>query len=89
MAGSVLCSLGVFTFFGGPASRYRQGIAPFLILLAAAGARWAAEKAGISKFRRIGAAWLALNLLILVGQSQFRGVILTVLDRVGVRGYTR
>ena len=89
MAGSVICSLGVFTFFGGPASRYRQGIAPFLILLAAAGARFVSERAGASKFRRWSGAWLGLNLLIWIGQSQFRGLILAVLDSVGVRGYTR
>ncbi|MDE2511882.1 MAG: hypothetical protein KGL74_12240 [Elusimicrobia bacterium] len=89
MAGSVVCSLGVFTFFGGPASRYRQGIAPFFILLAAAGAWSLAERAGASKFRRWGAAWLGVNLLIWIGQSQFRDLILAVLDSAGVRGYTR
>ncbi|MFI5345081.1 MAG: hypothetical protein ACHQ51_01790 [Elusimicrobiota bacterium] len=89
MAGSVACSLGVFAFFGGPASRYRQGIAPFLILLAAAGAAHAAKAAGTPKFRRWSGAWLGVNLLIWIGQSQFRAVILTVLDTLGVRGYTR
>ena len=33
-AAAVLCSIGVFVFFGGPASRYRQGISPFIVLLA-------------------------------------------------------
>jgi hypothetical protein len=89
IAGAVACSFGVLTFFGGPASRYRQGVAPLLILLAAVGARTCAEKLGTARWRRWGGAWLAANLLIWIGQSQFRTLVLAVLDTVGARGYTR
>jgi hypothetical protein len=89
MAGAAACSLGVFVFFGGPASRYRQGISPFLILLAIAGLRSCAEKIGAPRARLWGGAWLGVNLLVWLGQSPFRMAVLGVLDRWGARGYTR
>lgn len=89
MAGSVACSLGVFTFFGGPAARYRQGVSPFLILLAMAGLKACADRLGPVRLRRWAGGWLGLNLWVWLGQSSIRGLVLGVLDTLGTRGYTR
>jgi hypothetical protein len=89
IAGAVACSLGVFIFFGGPASRYRQGISPFLILLAFSGLKAAVDRFGAGRTRRWAGGWLALNLLVWIGQSHIRDAVLGVLDTLGARGYTR
>lgn len=72
MAGAVACSLSVFIFFGGPASRYRQGISPFIVLLAAVGLKDAAALAGAARARVLGGAWAGANLLIFVYGAQAR-----------------
>ncbi len=76
LAGAVLCSLTVFTFFGGYASRYRQGISPFIVLLAMAGLQAARDRFGSARLRRAAGAWLALNIGILILQPQARELAL-------------
>lgn len=76
VAGAVLCSLTVFTFFGGYASRYRQGVSPFVVLLAVAGMKAACDAAGEKRFRLASSAWLGANVLIWVFQGQVRAAAL-------------
>lgn len=71
-AAAVLCSISIFIFFGGPASRYRQGISPFIVLLAVAGMRAAAQAAGAARFRAWAGAWAASNLAVWVFSAQAR-----------------
>lgn len=75
-AGAVLCSLVIFTFFGGYASRYRIGVSPFILLLAVVGMRTASDAAGTARFRLGAGAWLAANFLIWLGQAQARQLAL-------------
>ena len=72
IAGAVICSLSVFTFFGGYASRYRQGVSPFIVLLAAVGMKTAYDAAGERRFRLGASAWLGANVLILLFQGPAR-----------------
>ncbi len=72
VAGAALCSISVFIFFGGPASRYRQGIAPCLVLLAAAGMAELWRRAGPSRARSLTRAWLAVNAGIWLFSDQAR-----------------
>jgi len=58
----VLFSLIVYTFLGGPASRYRQGIAPYLVLLAVLGMRTAHESLPRDWSLRLAGGWAGLNL---------------------------
>lgn len=81
---AVAFSLGIFIFFGGPASRYRQGIAPFLILLAFAGLKACADRVGARRLRLWGGAWLAVNVLGWLAQAQFRGAVVSLLSRRGL-----
>lgn len=76
VAGAVLCSLTVFTFFGGYASRYRQGVSPFIVLLAVAGMKAAYDAAGERRFRLVSSAWLGANVLIWIFQGQARSAAL-------------
>jgi 4-amino-4-deoxy-L-arabinose transferase-like glycosyltransferase len=76
VAGAVLCSLTVFTFFGGYASRYRQGVSPFIVLLAVAGMKAAYDAAGEKRFRLVSSAWLGANVLIWIFQGQARAAAL-------------
>ncbi|MBI2789163.1 MAG: hypothetical protein HYX59_10815 [Elusimicrobia bacterium] len=76
VAGAVLCSLSVFTFFGGYASRYRQGVSPFIVLLAVAGMKAAYDAAGEKRFKVFTSAWLGANVLIWVFQGQARSAAL-------------
>lgn len=71
-AAAVLCSISIFIFFGGPASRYRQGISPFIVLLAVAGMRAAAQAAGAARFRAGAGAWGAANLAVWIFSAQAR-----------------
>ncbi|MCM2303258.1 MAG: hypothetical protein NDJ72_01035 [Elusimicrobia bacterium] len=71
-AAAVLCSISIFIFFGGPASRYRQGISPFIVLLAVAGMRAAAQAAGAARFRAWAGAWAASNFAVWVFSAQAR-----------------
>lgn len=64
MAAAVLCSISIFIFFGGPASRYRQGVSPFIVLLAACGMNLAFDAWGSARFGRWTKAWLAFNVLV-------------------------
>ncbi len=72
VAGAVLCSLSVFTFFGGYASRYRQGVSPFIVLLAIVGMAAASDAAGARRFRLWTSSWLGANMLIWLFQTQAR-----------------
>lgn len=72
MAAAVLCSISVFIFFGGPVSRYRQGISPFIVLLAVAGMRAAAEAAGLARFRAWAVGWAGANLAVYFFSAQAR-----------------
>lgn len=76
VAGAVLCSLTVFTFFGGYASRYRQGVSPFIVLLAVAGMKAAYDSAGEKRFKLFSSAWLGANVLIWLFQGQARSAAL-------------
>lgn len=76
VAGAVLCSLTVFTFFGGYASRYRQGVSPFIVLLAVAGMKAAYDAAGERRFRLASSSWLGANVLIWIFQGQARSAAL-------------
>ncbi|MDP3544138.1 MAG: glycosyltransferase family 39 protein [Elusimicrobiota bacterium] len=73
---SVVFSVTIFTFCGGWASRYRQGVAPFIILLGAAGMMAVDKWAGRARFLAGASAWLAFNLLIWAGQAQVRQLVL-------------
>lgn len=77
MAAAVLCSISVFVFFGGPASRYRQGISPFIVLLAAAGMA-AAEAAWRTRFRAWTGTWVAANMAVWLFSARVRELALTV-----------
>ena len=66
----VLLSIALYTLFGGPASRYRQGYAPLLVVLAGAGAAelWAKGRAA-----RLGlAGWGGLNVCIWLFSDSLR-----------------
>ncbi len=76
IAGAVLCSLTVFTFFGGYASRYRQGVSPFIVLLAIIGMKAAYGAAGDKRFRLGASTWFGANVLILLFQGQARQLAL-------------
>lgn len=76
VAGSVLCSLTVFTFFGGYASRYRQGVSPFIVLLAVVGMKAARDAAGEKRFSLSFSAWLGANILVWAFQGQARAAAL-------------
>jgi len=76
VAGAVLCSLTVFTFFGGNASRYRQGVSPFIVLLAVVGMKAARDAAGGKRFDVLAPAWLGTNFLIWIFQGQARAAAL-------------
>lgn len=78
VAMSVVFSLTIFTFCGGWASRYRQGVAPFIILLGVVGMKAAEEMTGRVRFRMGAAAWLGVNLLIWAGQTQVRQLALWI-----------
>lgn len=78
VAGAVLCSLLIFTFFGGYASRYRQGVSPFIVLLAAAGMAAASDALGAPRFRLAAGSWLGANILIWAGQAQARQLALWI-----------
>lgn len=73
-AGAIACSWTVFMFFGGPVSRYRQGVAPFLLLLAAAGAAELWKRAGAQRARVAAGGWLAVNLAVWLLAPQARAV---------------
>lgn len=85
IAGAVVCSLTIFTFCGGWASRYRQGVSPFIVLLGVVGMAAAAERLGRGRFRGLAGAWLGVNLLIWAFQSQARQLALWL--RVAVWGH--
>lgn len=85
IAGAVVCSIAIFTFCGGWASRYRQGVSPFIVLLGGAGMAAAAERLGLARFRGLAGAWLGVNLLIWAFQSQARQLALWL--RVAVWGH--
>ena len=66
----VLLSIALYTLFGGPASRYRQGYAPLLVLLAGAGAAelWARGRSA----RLWLAGWGGSNILLWMSAGWIR-----------------
>lgn len=76
LALSVIFSLTIFTFCGGWASRYRQGVSPFIILLGGAGMMAVHDRIGRSRFQALAGGWLCLNLLVWAGQTQVRQLAL-------------
>jgi len=76
VAGAVLFSLSVFTFFGGYASRYRQGVSPFIVLLAVVGMKAARDARAGARFSRWTGGWLGANLFIWLFQAQARQLAL-------------
>lgn len=80
LAGAVLCSIGIFIFFGGPVSRYRQGVSPFIVLLATAGLAAAEKAAGRARLRAWAGGWTALNLFVWLGSGHVRELALRAKD---------
>ena len=72
MAAAVLCSISVFIFFGGPASRYRQGISPFIVLLATGGMAAVETAVGRPRFRAWMGSWVVVNLNVWLFSAQMR-----------------
>lgn len=75
-AGAIACSLSTFMVFGGYASRYRQGIAPFVVLLGAAGMAELWKRAGAARARAWTVSWLGANLAVWLFGTQARLVAL-------------
>lgn len=73
---AVLFSISIFVFFGGPASRYRQGVSPFIVLLAVLGMKAAHDAWGAARFGFRSRAWVAANLLLWLLQGQARDLAL-------------
>jgi hypothetical protein len=66
----------IYVFFGGPASRYRFGFAPALLLLAALGGKEAFERLGRRNFACLAGGWLLLNIGIWLAGPSARGFVL-------------
>jgi 4-amino-4-deoxy-L-arabinose transferase-like glycosyltransferase len=73
---AVLFSISIFVFFGGPASRYRQGVSPFIVLLGVLGMKAAHDAWGAARFSFRSRAWVAANLLLWLFQGQARDLAL-------------
>lgn len=77
LAAPIPFSIAVFSFLGGPASRYRQGIAPCLVLLAVWGLHRLRERAPRPWLPAV-AAWTGLNLAVWLFAPQVRAGALAV-----------
>ena len=69
-------SLSVYTFFGGPVSRYRQSFSACLVLLAAVGACEARERLTAGRFHLWTGGWALLNVLLWVFGQESRRIAL-------------
>lgn len=76
-AGPIPFATAVFAFLGGPASRYREGIAPCLVLLGVWGLHRLSEKAP-RRWLPAAAAWAALNAAVWLFAPQVRAGALAV-----------
>ncbi|MEK7389548.1 MAG: hypothetical protein AAB036_07605 [Elusimicrobiota bacterium] len=76
LVGAVFCSLCIFPFFGGPVSRYRQGISPFIVVLAVVGLHDAAQKLGTGRLLRWAGGWWGANAAVYLWSAQFRDAAL-------------
>jgi hypothetical protein len=76
IAAAVLASLLVYSVFGGPVSRYRQGISPFLILLGGLGLSELSSRLKPGRFYAASSAWLAFNLLLWAAAEPARSLVL-------------
>lgn len=79
LAGPIPFSVAVFTFLGGPASRYRQGIAPCLVLLGVWGLFRLRERFP-ALWPRAVSSWAVLNLAVWLFAPQVRAGALAVKD---------
>lgn len=77
LAAPIPFSVAVFTFLGGPASRYRQGIAPCLVLLGVWGL-WRLRERLPAAWPRLVGAWTALNAVVWLFAPQIRAGALAV-----------
>lgn len=77
LAGPIPFSVAVFTFLGGPASRYRQGIAPCLVLLGVWGL-WRLRERIPAAWPRLVGAWAAFNSVVWLFAPQIRAGALAV-----------
>jgi 4-amino-4-deoxy-L-arabinose transferase-like glycosyltransferase len=72
----VIISTLLFSFAGGPVSRYRFGIAPLLVLLGVCGlAEWRKRTTRRRFYRGVG-IWGSLNLVVWFGATQMRQGVL-------------
>jgi len=74
--GFIIFSAGIYTFFGGPASRYRFSLSPFMILLGGVGLRLAWRNFSRRAFLWSLSGWGAANLLIWSSSETFRRILL-------------
>lgn len=77
LAGPIPFSVAVFTFLGGPASRYRQGIAPCLVLVGVWGL-WRLRERLPAAWPRLVGSWAALNGVVWLFAPQIRAGALAV-----------
>lgn len=77
LAAPIPFSIAVFSFLGGPASRYRQGIAPCLVLLGVWGLHRLRERAPRPWLPAV-AAWAGLNVAVWLFAPQVRAGALAV-----------
>ncbi len=78
LAGSAILLGAIYMFFGGPASRYRFGFSPFLIILAGAGGSWLRSMLGESFFYRAAGIWGGINALVWWWGPQIRKLVLAL-----------
>ncbi len=78
----VLSSSALYIVVGGIAARYREPLAPGLVLLAAAGGYFLFERFGKKIFQRWACAWLAVNLVIWIGNPFIRQTLLSLKGRI-------
>jgi hypothetical protein len=79
LAAAILVSIGLYTVFGGPVSRYRQSYAPVAVVLAAVGAQRLWEIHG-ARLRGPALAWTGANFLVWLAAGQARRLALAVRD---------
>ena len=75
-AGLLAASLAAYTFFGGPVSRYRDGIAPLFILLAGLGLQVLRGRAGPRRAAAALGAWAVLNAAVWAAAPHIRAAAL-------------
>lgn len=80
-AAAAAASIVLYTFLGGPASRYRQAYAPLQLLLAAPAIE-AAWVCGRLSVRRLAGAWVVLNVAVWLFSDTVRQAALLVRQAV-------